>query len=207
MTLNAQTRDRSNNLHTLRTAGLLPAVIYGAGITSTSIAVNHSDFIKLYKVAGETTVIDIIIDGKVVPALVSSVEVNAVTHKALHVDFLAIDAKSVVTVAIPVRIVGESPAVSSGLGILNTIMDEIEIEVLPTEIPQHIDIDISVLANVHDSIRISDLKLSGSAQAVGEPETVICVVSEFQAEVEESEMNLDSIEVAKKGKKEVADEE
>jgi large subunit ribosomal protein L25 len=206
MTLNAQTRDRSHNLHTLRTQGLLPAVVYGAKMNSTSISINHADFIKLYKVAGETTVIDIVVDGATIPALIGDIQMNAATHKALHVDFLAIDAKTAVTVPVPVRIVGESPAVASGLGLLNTIIDEIEIEVLPTEIPHFIEVDISGLVGVHDSFRISDLKLSGFAQAILEPETVICVVSEFQTETEGEERTLDSIEVAKKGKKEVEEE-
>jgi large subunit ribosomal protein L25 len=122
--------------------------------------------------------------------------------------FLAVDITRVVTVPVPVEYIGEAPAVKAGLGVLNTLVDELEIEVLPTEIPHKIEVDLSTLVNLGDAIYVNDIAklLPKSAQAILDGEVVICVIAGIREESEEessSEIDFDSIEAEKKGKKEV----
>jgi large subunit ribosomal protein L25 len=203
----AQTRDKSIRLDKIRLDGRVPAVVYGNGRESTMISLDHTEFVKFFKIAGETTVIDLDISGVgIVPVLVHEIAYDPRTHKLQHVDFLAIDVKSVVTVGIPVEYIGDSPAVRAGLGVLNTLVDELEIEVLPTEIPQKLEVDITGLENLGDAIRVKDILalLPKSAQPVQDGEVTMCVIGALQAEVEEAptEIDFDAIEVVEKGKKE-----
>ncbi len=206
MQLNAQMRDLSVKLEDVRFDGLVPAVFYGTKQASTNITINHGEFLKLYKESGETTIIDLMVDGKAVPVLIHKVQINPVNHKLLHVDFLAIDKNTKLTVSIPLEYVGTAPAVDNGLGVLNTVMDELEIEVLPNELPQELMVDISKLEKVGDSIRVADITLPKSAKATMDDEATVCTISDFQKEEEESPadatIDFDATEVEKKGKKE-----
>lgn len=205
MQLQAIMRDSAKSLDTLRSEGFIPAVCYGAKMPSTSIAVNHSDFVKLYKAVSESKVIDLVLPTGTVQVLVQDVSVDPRTQKALHVDFLAVDAHTKVTLAVPLVFVGESPAVESNIGILNTVMDELEIEALPKDIPESIEVDISGLVAVHDAIHLSDLKIPKGVECELDPETTIVSITALNDEVEEAsstDINFDAIEVEKKGKKE-----
>lgn len=205
MILSAQLRDSSEKLTALRTNGFIPAVVYGTKQENTLISVPHAEFLRVFKTAGENTVITLQLPKGTIQVLVHEVQLNAVNHVALHIDFLAIDAKTAVSVGVPIEFVGESPAVKAGAGLLNTLIDELEIEVLPNDIPAKFVVDISVLQNLHDSIRVKDIVLPKSAQATVDEDTVIAVISEPRKEDDDSltnEIDLDSIEVEKKGKKE-----
>lgn len=206
MKFEATLRDKSLRLEKIREQGLVPGVVYGNGRESMMISLDHTEFVKLFKRAGETTVIDLNIAGKVVPVLVHEIAMDPRTHKLQHVDFLAIDVKSVVTVGIPVEYIGASPAVKAGAGVLNTLIDVLEIEVLPTEIPQKIEVDISGLENLGDSIHIKDVLklLPKSAQPIQDSEVTMCVIGALQQESEDvpTEIDFDAIEEVKKGKKE-----
>ena len=203
----AQLRDKSIRLDKIRAEGRVPAVVYGNGRESAMISLDHTEFVKFFKIAGETTVIDLeIASVGVVSVLVHEIAYDPRTHKLQHVDFLAIDVKSVVTVNVPVEYVGEAPAAKAGIGVLNTLVDELEIEVLPTEIPHKIEVDISGLENLGDSIHIKDVmaQLPKSAQPIQDGDVTMCVIGALQAESEDAptEIDFDSIEEVKKGKKE-----
>jgi len=177
------------------------------------ISLDHIEFVKLYKIAGETTVIDLdIATIGVVSVLVQEIAYDPRTHKLQHADFLAIDIKSVVTVNIPVEYIGDSPAVKAGAGVLNTLIDELEIEVLPTEIPHKIEVDISGLENLGDSIHIKDVLalLPKSAKPIQDGDVTMCVIGALQTDVDEAEssaeIDYDAIEEVKKGKKEETEE-
>ncbi len=205
MQLQAIMRDSAKSLDTLRAEGFIPAVCYGAKMPSTSIAINHGDFLKLYKSVSESKVIDLVLPTGTVQTLIHDVAVEPRTQKALHVDFLAVDANTKVKVAVPIVFIGESPAVESSMGIMNATMDELEIEAFPKDIPESIEVDISGLAAVHSSIHLSDLKLPKGVECDLEPETTIVSITALNNETEEessTEIDFNAIEVEKKGKKE-----
>lgn len=205
MQLQATIRDSAKSLETLRSEGFLPAVCYGPKMPSTSISVDHSEFVKLYKTISESKVIDLVLPTGTVQVLVHEVSVDPRTQKALHVDFLAVDANTKVKVEVPIVFVGESSAVNSNIGILNTVMDELEIEALPKDIPESIEVDISKLVSLHDAIYLSDIKLPQGVECDLEADTLIVSVTGLKDESDQEtsgEINFDSIQVEKKGKKE-----
>ncbi len=204
MELAVTKRDITKKPKNLREEGVLPAVIYGRSEKSTPISVDRKTFEKLYRAAGESSVITLTgLDGNK-SALIQQVDVHPVTGVALHADFYAIEKGQKVTVSIPLEFDGVSPAVKELGGILTKVMHEIEIECDPSELPHAIHVDVSKLATLDDQIKVSDLKFPASATVSLEPEEVVAMISVAQEESEEpAVMDLSAIETSvERGKKE-----
>jgi large subunit ribosomal protein L25 len=204
MELTVEKRDSKKSSATLRGKGILPAVIYGRKEESTPIAVDRKTFEKLYKQAGENTVVTIKGLGEDKDTLIHEVVVDAVTGVALHADFYAIAKGQTVTVAIPIEFDGESPAVKELGGILVKVMHELEIEVPPKDLPHALHADISKLKTLEDKITVADLKLPASAKITADVEEVVAMIDVAKDEpVEEAAMDITQIEMSvEKGKKE-----
>jgi large subunit ribosomal protein L25 len=143
----------------LRSAGLLPANIFGKKVKSQSIAVKLADFLDVYKKAGETSLITLTVGADEKAVLVANVQVSPLTDKPIHVDFHQVDLKEKVTAAVPIEMTGESPAEKLSLGTVVQYIDEIEVEALPTDLPDKLIVDISKLAEVDQAIHVKDLDL------------------------------------------------
>lgn len=141
----------------LRSAGRIPATVYGKSVKSVSITVSADEFISVYEKAGETGLIELVIDKEKRSVLVHSVQRHPVSHSALHVEFHQVDLKEKVHADIPLELTGESPAVSQHLGVLLTVLGAIEVEALPTDLPEKIPVDITKLAEVNDELKVADL--------------------------------------------------
>lgn len=137
----------------LRKEGMLPVNVYGKKIASAAFSVKLSDFLEVYKKAGETSLIDL--GGRAV--LVSNVQLNPVSDIPIHVDFRQVDLKEKVTAAVPVEITGESPAEKQALGTVVQYINEIEVEALPVDLPERFIIDKSNLTEVDQAVYIKDL--------------------------------------------------
>lgn len=201
LTLNVEKREPGNNL-LLRKKGNMPAVFYGAKEEATAVSVSQKDFEKLWKEAGESTVITLegVGDGKEV--LIHDVDIDPVTDKPRHADFYVLEKGKTVTVGIPLEFVGVSSAVKDLGGILIKAMHEIEIEVLPKNLPHNIEVDLSLLSALDSKIHVKDLKLPEGAIAQADADDVVALVEEYREEVEAPERSIDDIEVAERGKKE-----
>jgi len=143
----------------LRREGTIPATIYGKKVKSISVSVGFDAFEKVYAQAGETGLIELSVDRDIRPVLIHSVQVHPVTNAPLHVEFHQVDLKEKVHANVPVELVGECPAVAQKLGVLLTVLDEIEVEALPTDLPEKITVDVSKLAEVNAEFKVSDLIL------------------------------------------------
>lgn len=143
----------------LRKAGTLPANIYGKHIESVSIQVPTKDFIKLFAEVGETGLISLELGTETRPVLVHEVSREPVMDEPIHVDFLQVNLKEKVTATVPIEFEGESPAEKEGTGIVVPQMREIEVEALPTDLPDHITVDVSTLTQEGDSITVAQLKV------------------------------------------------
>ena len=189
----------------LRAAGDMPAVVYGPKHEAQSITLKTSEFTKVLKAAGESTIIALTGLGKDVEVLVHDVDVDPVTSAPRHVDFYAIETGKMLRLEVPIEFVGESPAVKQG-AVITKVLYNIEIEALPRNLPQHITVDVSVLVNFHDSIHLRDLVLPEGVTALGEPDDIVAVATEVKEEVDEAPVAIDmsAIEVEKKGKTEEA---
>jgi large subunit ribosomal protein L25 len=204
MELTVEKRDAKGSAKTLRDKGILPAVIYGRSQDSTPISIDKKTFEKLYKAAGESSVITIKGLGEDKDALIHEVAFDAVTGHATHADFYTIEKGQTVTVSVPLEFEGTSPAVKDLGGILTKVIHEIELTVQPKDLPQHIVVDISKLATLEDQIKVSDLALPASAELSIDLDEVVAMISVAKEEVEEvAPMDISQIETSvERGKKE-----
>jgi len=204
MELTIQKRDIKASPNTLRHAGVLPAVVYGRKEPSTPISIDRRTFEKIYKKAGESTVITLKGLGEDKDALIHDVSVDAVTGQALHADFYAIAKGQTVTVAIPLEFTGESLAVKELGGILVKVMHELEIECEPKDLPHSIAVDISKLDTLESQIKIADLKLPATAKISVDADEVVAMIDVAKEEpVEEVAADISAIEISEeRGKKE-----
>ncbi|KKU47772.1 MAG: 50S ribosomal protein L25 [Candidatus Woesebacteria bacterium GW2011_GWF2_46_8] len=163
-TLEAKVRKiTGRKVKTLRKEGLIPANIYGKKVKSQAIQVMALDFKKAYEEAGETGLISLKVQGEKGKAedravLVSNVQIDPLSDAAVHVDFRQVDLKEKVTASVPVELVGESPAEKGSLGTVVQYIDEIEVEALPTDLPEKFEVDASGLTEVDQAVFVSDLK-------------------------------------------------
>jgi large subunit ribosomal protein L25 len=169
---------------TLRSEGLIPAELYGHKIENAHLSVPVKEFSKLYKAVGESTVINLILDGKKMPALIHDVSIDALSDQFSHVDFYAVNMDEKIKTAIPLSFIGEAPAIKIG-GVLVKSMKELEVEALPGDLPQHIDVDLSTLVEIHNSIHVKDLDINAKKVKIFiDPEAVVATIIEMAKEEE-----------------------
>jgi large subunit ribosomal protein L25 len=204
MQLAVEKRNIETKPAVIRREGMMPAVIYGRSEESTPITVSRKDFEKVFKTAGSSTVITLKGLGEEKDALIHDVEFHAVSGEPLHADFYAIEKGQTVTVSVPLEFEGVSPAVKDLGGILVKVIHEIEMEVLPKDLPNMVHVDISKLTTLDSKILVSDLKLPSSAILSIPTDEVVAMVDTAKEETEESApMDLSSIETSvERGKKE-----
>jgi large subunit ribosomal protein L25 len=141
----------------LRKEGKLPATVYGKNAKSISITISADEFKQVFAKAGETGLIELSVDKVVHPVLIHSVQVDALTNIPLHIEFHQVDLKEKVHANVSIEHIGESPAVAQKLGVLLSVLDEIEVEALPTDLPEKITVDVSTLLEVNQEFKVSDL--------------------------------------------------
>jgi large subunit ribosomal protein L25 len=144
----------------LRKEGILPANIYGKNVKSLAVQVSLKDFLPIYKKVGETGIVEVMVEGEKTPrhALIHNVQKDPVTDQPLHADFHQVSLTEKITASIPVELVGESSAVVQKLGVLIQPLSEVEVEALPTELPEQFTVDISGLKEIDQAITVGDLK-------------------------------------------------
>lgn len=179
--LSAQRRTiTGKKVRQLRREGKMPANLYGGKGDSVPIQVNTHELETLFKHHGPTTLYRLVIspDGLEQTALVRHVQREAVTGAIEHVDFLHVAMDHPIHARIPVRLTGEAPAVRSEGGVLLHPLDTIEVEALPADLPEHIDVDISGLTELNSSLALRDLKLPTRIKLLtSEEETVVSVAA------------------------------
>ena len=186
-----------------RREGRLPVVIYGSKEKAASYFIDSKEFKKIYKEAGESTVISFRDGENEKDVLIHEVSFNPVTDELVHADFYVIEKGKKVKVKVPLVFTGVSSAVKSLGGILVKVMHELEIEAEAKDLPHNIKVDIGSLVNFKDQITLGSLDFPTGVRALGSPDEIIVLVAEPKEEKveEESPVDLSKIEVEKKGKK------
>lgn len=204
LTLTANKRSKADRLEAIRIKGMIPAVVYGARVENTSISVPSVSFEKTLKMAGESSTIVLDLEGTKIDVLIHDVQVDPIKGHPIHIDFLAVDMNKPVEVQVPLEFSGVSQAEKDGLGTLVKVMHEIEIKALPKDLPHSIMVDISSLVTLSDQIHVKDLKVAKEISILTDENEVVALVAAAKAEKVEDEapVDLSSIEVEKKGKKE-----
>ena len=197
-------RDKSVKLDLLRKEGRLPAVFYGKKEASTPISVSKIDFLKAWKEAGESTVINLETPNGVVESLIHDVDFDPVTGNPRHADFYVFEKGHKVKIDIQLEFVGVSPAVKDLGGVLVKVMHEVKVEAMPKDLPHNIEVDISSLTSFDSQILAKDLNLPNGVELIENGEEVVALVSAPREEKEEESkpIDLSAIEVEKKGKEE-----
>jgi len=198
---------------TLRQQGITPANIYGHGIPSQAVQLPTPDLARTIRVAGRNTMLQLHVEGerKRRPVFFRDVQRNPITDEFLHVDFYQVSLKEKIKLEVPLIIVGEAPAVSVHQGILLQSINVIAMEGLPTDLPPHIEVDVSGLAEIDDAIHVKDLEMGPDVTLLVDPDLVVAKVAaprlveeevEEGAEVPEEEVEGEKVEAEEEGAKE-----
>lgn len=155
----------------------MPANIYGKKIKSLAVQVKADEFQKVFSEAGETGLVELKLGEKVHPVLIHNVQLGPVSDLPLHIDFLEVSLKEKVTATVPIELIGESPAEKEG-GVVVQQMHEIEVEALPTDLPEKIEVDISGLAEIDQAIKAGELKVDKTKVEIKEdPERIVVSIA------------------------------
>lgn len=180
----------------LRAAGRVPAVLYGVGVESTALSVDAKDlFHLLHTGAGTNVLVDLEVDGNAHLALPRDVQRDHIRGRYVHVDFLAVRADAKITLSVPVRVIGESPGVKLG-GVLEHHLWELQVECLPTDVPDAIDADISTLDEIGTSLKVADLPVPEGVTILTSPDESVVAVQQPQAPVVEEVVEAAEGEIA-----------
>ncbi|KKS01288.1 MAG: 50S ribosomal protein L25 [Candidatus Yanofskybacteria bacterium GW2011_GWA2_41_22] len=186
----------------------MPAVLYGKGQETLPLQVLTQDFSKIYKLAGESTLVYINIGDQSYPTIIHDITRDALSDELLHADFYKVRLDEKIKAMIPVVFENESSAVKDLGGIFVRNVNEMEVEGLPQELPHEIKIDISELKNFGDQILLKNVKLSAGLKLIGSEDEIIATIQEpiseeeLQKSLEQSTASVEDVEVIKKEKEE-----
>ena len=149
----------------LRKEGLLPATVYGRKFETLSIQFKTIELEKLYDQVGESGLVEVLVGEEKLPVLFRNPQYSAVLGDIIHIDCYKVNLKEKITASVPIEFIGESQAVKDG-NVLVEVTNEVEVEALPTDLPEAIEVDISVLNAIDDMITVGDIKLDEKVEMV-----------------------------------------
>jgi large subunit ribosomal protein L25 len=194
-----------NDARRLRVSGFVPAVLYGDGSEENAVLA-VPDRVVDYTLThfGDNALYDLERDGSTTTARVVDVQRNPVSGRLVHVDFAPVDMTERIVVTVPVAIIGESPGVDEG-GVLQQVAYEIELETLPGDIPQEVELDVSGLG-LNENLTLADLSLPEGATLISDPEEVAATVTP-PTEITDEEMEAAGIVEEPSDEEEAAERE
>lgn len=196
-TLQAQVRTEvGRKVQALRNAGSIPATVYGKKAENKSLTMSAADFMKVFSEAGETGLVELMVDGKKLPVLIHSVQRDAMKGTVLHVEFHQVDLKEKVKANVPLVLVGDAPAVAQKVGVLLTVLSEVEVEALPTELPDKIEVDVNGLAEIDQELKVSDLRSPSGVTILSEASLTVVKVGALVSKAAEEQAAADAAEAA-----------
>lgn len=185
-TLSASVRGNSGKgvARSLRTSGRVPAVIYGHGRDPQPLSIDTRELEKLLShISAENTVIDLTVDGNGARTIIREIQRHPFKRQILHVDFQELVAGEKIIVRVPIVLMGVPDGVRMDGGILDQTMRELEVEVDPSDIPNHIEIDVTTMV-IGSSLHVSDIQLPPGVEIVGDEDASVAVVSAPRAAIE-----------------------
>ena len=167
-----------NESRRLRVAGRIPAVVYGArkegkAPEGVPVAVDPKDVLRiLHSESGANTLINLKLDGGESRVMVKEYQLDPVTHQLLHADFYQLAMDRAITVTVPILVIGEPKGAKLQGGMLDFVTREVQVQCLPADIPEHIDIDVSELM-LHQAVRLRDLPENPKWKSLNDPDTML----------------------------------
>src|SRR6476619_3065969 len=196
VSFNATAREKGGKgaARQLRARGQVPAVIYGHGREPMSLSLNARDLDKLLgHIQAESTVIEVTVEGHTAKTLIREIQRHPIKRQILHVDFQALVAGEKVVVSIPIVLTGTAEGVKLEGGVLEQPLRELEIEVDPANIPDHVELDVTNMM-IGDSLHVSDLKVPEGVEIQDDPETSVAVLAAPRAVIEETAPAAEAVE-------------
>ncbi len=183
--LHVAERDLAKKAKTYRQEKQIPAVFYGHDKAPRHLTMEYEEFRKLFSKAGKSTLLDLDFgSGSKEKVLVHDIQYHPVSDDITHVDFYAVKMKEKITTEIPLEFIGESNAVKNFGGILETVLDTVEVRCLPGDLVSQIEVDITVLETIGDTIHVSDLKIPAGLEVLTDSELSVASVHAHKEEVE-----------------------
>ena len=169
----------------LRKESLIPAVLYGSGIQNVSVSVPYPVFEKVYREAGESSLVELSIENdQPVKVLIQSVDMDPLSNRIIHADFFQVDMKEKLTIRIPLKFIGEPKAVKELGGILVKAVDDIEVRCLPDKLVSEIEVDVSSLASFDDALAMKDVVLPEGMELHQHADDIVATVTQPISEEE-----------------------
>lgn len=194
----------------IRQEGMIPAILYDTDTVSIPLTLNKKDVFAILKAeTGENTIFKISFNSETRNTMIKELQRDPVTDEILHADLIQIVMDNVISVSVPIVLVGEAVGVKAEGGFVDFVTREVEIECLPKNIPEKLEIDISSL-HLHQSLKIEDLPSPGEITLVSDPNTVVVLIhapTKEELEVEEIEEEIIAEEEPEVIKKEKHEEE
>jgi large subunit ribosomal protein L25 len=154
--LSSEARDTAVKTSDIRAMKRIPAVVYGHGVSPVHVSVDASEFLKTFRKAGGTHLVELTVSGKKQSVLIHETQRHPVSGDFLHIDFFAVSAKEKIHVGIPVVLVGKSQAAIEGAEIIQNI-HSVDVKVLPADLIDAVEVDLAQLVKVGDVIHVSDV--------------------------------------------------
>lgn len=193
----------------LRREGMLPANIFGRHLESVAVQIPARTARELLVAHGTDTLVQLQVEGEGSPrpVVVRSFQRHPVNRQVLHLDFFQVDLTRQIQGAVPLRLTGEAPAVHVYQGILLTGADSIQVEALPADIPEHIEVSIESLRRPESVITVGSLKLPPSVRVLTDPDTMIARIGRTRVRAEAEAEILEGEEPETEGEAEGASDE
>jgi large subunit ribosomal protein L25 len=207
---------KGKQVNALRREGVLPGIIYGRigkeQIDPILIQMNLHDASKIINTLTGSSLVKVDVDGEQYPVVVREVQKDVIYGTLRHVDFMAVSLTEKLQTAVPIELIGQAPAETNMAAVVVTGISELEIECLPQDMPERIEVDATVLVDMDSVILVKDLDLSDNIEVLTDPEEMIAGVTFEEEEEEEEEGELAELldedmepEVIEKGKQEDED--
>jgi large subunit ribosomal protein L25 len=178
MDLAVKSRDiLGKKVKALRREGFIPAELYGHGFKNIHLALPAKEFNKVLKVAGSTTVVNLLLGKESKSAMIHEVARDSVTSEVIHVDLHQVRMDELVKADVPLEFVGEAPAIKAFSAVINKSMSTIEVEAFPQDLPHSLVVDLSVLDELDKTIYVKDLKRPKGVMFLIDAETAIATAT------------------------------
>lgn len=186
ITLSVTPREKvsSTKLVAARKAGKVPAVMYGNKGVPQMLWVDFLTFSKVFAVAGESSIISLLIDGKKSSVIVQDLDHDAMTNRISHIDFFEVSMNEELEAHIPLEFVGEAPAVREMGGVLVKTLEEVTVSCLPKDLPHTLSIDLTTLTDFSTHIQVKDLVLPKGVKVLTDELTTIVLVEAPRTEAQ-----------------------
>ncbi|BBB48515.1 50S ribosomal protein L25 [Pelolinea submarina] len=197
----------------LRKEGKIPAVVYGRDYEATPITLDLRNTTNTLAKVSSSTILTLVLDGKEQSTLIREIQKDYIRNEILHIDFLAVSSKEKLRTNVSISLFGEAPALEEFDALLVNGIENIEVECYPQDLPESIEIDLSVLKELGDAIYVKDIPAPANVEFLTDGEELVVIATAQKEEAVEEEEEIAEVtgegepEVIEHGKKEEEEEE